>query len=121
MIAGEDIVDVKCFRRDCGIKFKTSYYSVNASKARCPACQQTHSIHMFHEEQAIDTKERCPVCDGPALLSERCRCTLHCVKCPNGHEWHTCGVHKRPALGSGHRPYPQKGGGCTCEVSSGQS
>lgn len=117
MIQGQDLVDVKCFRRDCGIQFKTSYYSVNAAKAVCPACQQGWAVHMFLGDEPIDPKERCPVCDGPALMRERCRCTLRCVKCSNGHQWHRCRVHKKPAPGSGHRPYPfSQSADCTCEV-----
>lgn len=112
-----DDVAVKCFRRDCGVESKAQRAALLVRDGvKCPACHQTWAMHMFHGDQPIHPTECCPTCGGPALLRERCRCDSYDIKCPSGHQWHTCRVHKvaAPGIGHGHK-------GCTCEVTSAQS
>lgn len=98
--------EVKCFR--CGAFFMIGLDSLGAISTSCPLCGSDY-VHMHHEGEPIHPTERCPVCGGPALLRERCRCSTMDIKCPEGHRWHTCRVHKVLVVGDGHSRT-----GCTC-------
>ena len=74
------------------------------------ALYKLHQEWMRRGMDVIHLTERCPTCEGPALLMERCRCARYCIKCPDGHDWHTCTVHKKLVVGI---PDHFKSG-CTC-------
>ncbi len=96
-------VDVKCHRSKCGKIFATSADAFDAKTTACPDCGKTEFIYMVNEAgDLIHPTEICPTCSGPALLRERCRCAWYCIKCPAGHDWHTCHVHKVQAPGRPH-------------------
>lgn len=63
-------------------------------------------------EMIYHPTERCPICYEPALLWERCRCAWYCIKCENGHQWHTCTVHKAIVVGV----HDHHVVGCTCRI-----
>lgn len=97
-----------------GPRFVTSFSSLLANEAKCPECGETWAVHMYDEEdRLLHPTEMCPTCFKPALLRERCRCSRYCIKCANGHEWHTCKVHKVQVVGGGHDP-KFDGKRCTC-------
>ena len=66
------------------------------------ALYRLHREWMRLDMPVIHLTEVCPTCGGPALLMERCRCAWYCIKCPEGHDWHTCYVHKTQVPGSPH-------------------
>jgi hypothetical protein len=106
-------VTVKCIASRCNTDFVSSFDSVLQRTACCPVCNNTWSVHMTDlDGNTIHPTETCPTCSKPALLSMRCRCSRYCIRCANGHQWHTCSVHKTQVTGDGHR-HPS---GCSCEV-----
>lgn len=118
MSQSQDLVDVKCFRPNCGIEFKALRDALlTRAGVKCVACHTDVAVHMFHGDQPIHPTERCPTCNGPALLRERCRCSLYCIKCPEGHRWHRCPTHKVLVPRYGHDVKPTgRTRGCTCEA-----
>lgn len=109
-------INVLCTRSRCKTAFVTSFDSfIGKEETPCPKCNESWAVHMTDESgNLIHPTEMCPTCCKPALLMERCRCTFYCIKCVNGHEWHTCTVHKKLVVGNGHdRPSVD---GCTCGV-----
>jgi len=108
-------VDVKCDKPGCGPTFFTTSLDSFCNKAAaCPKCERSDFVYMVNEDgQPIHPTERCPECGKPALLRERCRCAYYCIKCSEGHKWHTCQEHKILVMGNPHleeKPY----GKCTC-------
>ena len=52
----------------------------------------------------------CPICD--AEITARCKCPRSDSFCPNGHQWHTCTVHK--VYVEGHSDHSTDTFTCTC-------
>jgi len=44
-----------------------------------------------------DDPNKCPICGE--LAQGSCRCPRGDSSCKNGHEWHTCTIHKKIVLG----------------------
>ena len=57
-----------------------------------------------------DVQTGCPVC-GEAII-RTCKCFRADSVCKNGHEWHTCVVHK--VYVEGHSDHSEMGNTCTC-------
>jgi hypothetical protein len=110
-------VDVKCRRKTCQTTFVTGHDTfLNKGQPQCPKCGESWAVHMIDDEgRPIHPTEVCPTCMAPALLMTRCRCAFYCIKCKNGHDWHTCVVHKKQIVGTGHER-PKREDRCTCEA-----
>ena len=52
----------------------------------------------------------CPKCEKPAVQS--CRCPRRDSECENGHQWHTCTVHK--VIVEGGSDHSKDTFSCTC-------
>ncbi len=68
---------------------------------------------MMTEQEAVayqrGGRNLCPECG--AQITHRCRCTLGDMGCANGHDWHTCPVHKTLVMTKSDHANPQK---CSC-------
>jgi hypothetical protein len=109
-------VNVLCTRSSCKTAFVTSFDSfVSEDKVRCPKCDESWAVHMTAPDGTlIHPTQVCPACFAPAGL-DTCRCQFYCRKCLNGHDLHTCPVHKKTVTGNGHDAKVDQTG-CSCEV-----
>lgn len=60
----------------------------------------------YHEDGNL-----CPVCAEPPEIT--CKCPRSESRCANGHEWHTCSVHRKVVMGKADHRFDMTT--CTCE------
>lgn len=71
-----------------------------------PAVAKKLAAQMLGWNESVNGTE-CPICGEHYEM--RCRCKIADSRCPNGHEWHRCPIHKTLVLSSYNHS-----GRCTC-------